>query len=169
MPSQPVLKRCKMAKITKSSVLNKLSDLTGIQTAIDELPSQLNTTISPVININPSFTLLVRSNASTTTAATTAYTTPSDKDFYLTYLYMSNVKDAACDNTAVYLNVDVPDGGTQRIASFENIPSVATSKEIAINFTYPIKLRRNSIMSLVGTFTAGTMTKRILIGGFLLD
>jgi len=117
-----------------------------------------------VIPISPVTKTLARAT-STATAASTVYTTPVDKDFYLTGITLGMTKDATCDNTIVQVAVTVD--GTQTIII--DVPSqsvTAYSTQVPVQFIPPLKLDRGQPIQVFGTFTVGTMRKNTCIYGY---
>ena len=157
-----------MARVTRSSVLLKIQDILGLQAGSEQVPVIANNSIQPVLDIHPKFTTVLKTATIATTSGITVYTTPTDKDFYLTFISLAFVKDVNCDNATVYVQI-VTNDGTIRLPFFENVSLVAEAKQVSIDFSNPIKLSRNNVISLVGTFTAGALTKRATIGGFILE
>jgi len=157
-----------MAKVTRSSVLLKLQDLSGMQTGGESLPVQLHSVISPVLNINPSFTTIIRAGNSSATGSTTLYTTPRDKDFYLTYVDFSYSKDVVNDGTGAAINI-VSEGATKILAVLGTQTLTAGSYYKNVAFPFPIKVDRNTAITMTGTFTAGSGSKFGTIGGFILE
>lgn len=159
----------KMATITRGSVIQKTQDLLGLQSGSDQIPNQSANIVSPVIEVGPKFSTIMKTNSASTSSNTTLiYTTPTDKDFYLTYACLSATKDAASDNTAVSLFVSV-DNSSSRVLFQEMQTLTATSFTNIANFNYPLKLNRGSQILLGGTFTVGTMNKRATIAGFIVE
>lgn len=117
-----------------------------------------------VIPIQPFVRNLVRAT-STATAALTAFTTPSDKDYFLTGLTLGITKDAACDNSTVQVAVTV--AGVQTI--IVDVPTqtlTAQSTQVPVMFNPPIRLDRNQPIQVFGTFTVGTMRKNLCLYGY---
>jgi len=157
-----------MARITRSSIIQKLQDLLGIQTGTDVVATDSSNVVQPVVDIGPNTTTIWKVTSATTTSSVTVYTTPSDKDFYLTYAFLSMTKDATSDN--ILTNATIVVGGvTLNILAIPSQTTTAWSDQVCVSFPYPIKLDRASIIVLAGTFSAGTMSKRLLIGGYLLE
>lgn len=120
--------------------------------------------IQPVVQINP-ISNIVRSNSSTTTGSTTVYTTPSDKDFYLTSLQYCYMKDAANDATSIGVNTTIQ-GVLQNLVFIRTITTTASQDVVNISFPYPIKIDRGVAVSIYGTFTAGNLYRSLVITGY---
>jgi hypothetical protein len=157
-----------MAQITRSSVIQKIQDIFGIQSGSDAVPTQTTGFVSPVVEVGPKFTTLFRHTSNTTTGILSIFNTPLDKDFYLTYAGMSITKDVSCDNVLLALNVTM--GGISR--SILILPSqtlTAGSNYMSQSYSYPLKIDRNTGITLSGSFSVGTLAKYGFIGGFILE
>ena len=157
-----------MARVTRSSVLLKIQDILALQAGSEQVPVMANNSIQPVIESGPRFTQVSVHNFNSATAALTVYTTPRDKDFYLTYADLSVTKDVVCD--CVLSNLIITQGGTsRRLLNIDMQTVTAGSFGKSLNFSYPIKLDRSAVITLNGAFGAGTLTKTACIGGFILE
>ncbi len=157
-----------MARVTRSSVLRWLTDVLGIQHGADEAPNYTSNQIVPVVDINPKITTIARANSSTDTNAITLYTTPTDKDFFLTYCVLSLTKTAASDNVLSYIRIQ-QDGANRVINVIVTQTTTAGSHQSTISFPYPIRCDRNTAIEMLGSMGAGAMTKYGTIGGFILE
>ena len=103
--------------------------------------------------------------------STTLYTTPSDKDFYLTGFNISVAKDAACDvATSSHTLRVVMFGANQSLALIPVITLTAERAETSADFPVPIKIDRNTIISfLSGAHTAGLFNRGVTIRGYTVE
>ena len=155
-----------MVDLNRSSISNNLNQELSIQ-ALASI-KKVNESIQPTYSANPKYTEIIKSGAISTTAVAVAYTTPRDKDFYLTFISIHIVKDATCDTSTINFQVNI--GGAT--TTFHKLPITALTaeqKSEIVLLPYPIKCDRNTNIQVQGTFTAGTMTKTIMIGGFILE
>ena len=143
-------------------------DIAGLQSGIDIVPKILNSTVSATLDLNPRFSNILKYNQTTATASNTLYTTPRDKDFYLTHAVLSFVKSALSDMASVSINA-VVSGATIRIITKELSSLAVENDTVIITFSYPIKIDRNTGITLAGSFAAGTCTKTGMIGGFIIE
>jgi hypothetical protein len=157
-----------MARVTRSSILLWMQDLLGFQAGANQVPVDTPNSIQPVIEVGPRFCQLIRASSRGTTGSSTIYTTPADKDFYITHAVLTLTKDATNDGTSLTLSAS--QGGL-----FSNILNIRTQTTTAgsfsqvISFPYPIKVDRNSAISYGMTFTAGSATFAANIGGFIIE
>jgi len=118
-----------------------------------------------VIPLNP-VVRIVRAGGSSATGTLTLYTTPSDKDFYLTTAILSMIKDVTCDATGgINLNA-VIDGVTKEIIVYGILTLTAQADTIVCNCPVPIKIDRNTAITVSGTYTAGTMRRSATVHGY---
>lgn len=135
------------------------------------IPSKVQDTIIPVVEINPSLlrtVSVIRSSTKSTTGTGTIYTTPSNQDFYLTSATLTLIADAACDNTSVVLKTIVDGASSGRDVLIIGKPTLtATQITQTIALKYPIKVDRNTAITYGGTFTVGAMTVSVSIHGYI--
>lgn len=152
--------------ITRSSVMNGAVTELGILPTPS--PDEMKKDISLVYPVNLKYTEIVKEITITTTTTTTIYTTPPGKDFYLTYLGISVVKDVANDNVVTSINLTI----ANKLTAFMNIQFTTLtvdSKFVFITFPYPVHIDRGTAIQLAGAFTVGTMSKKGVVGGFILE
>lgn len=150
-----------MVLARKGSVLFNARELLDLAEPINQSQNY----IQPVIEVGSKFTDLVKTGGNTTTSNATLYTTPLDKDFILTHAHISLTKDVTSDNTNAYIQV-VVGGANVRLTELRLQTLTALSTTCGYNYTIGIKLDRGSAITLIGGFTAGTLTKQATICGF---
>lgn len=162
-----------MAQIHNSELLKGMQDSAKLQTIRDRIPDQLADKIVPVMEVNPKLLRvcnIVRGANKATTASATLYTTPTDKDFYLTGIALSYTKNVTCDTATGALNVTVYiDGALQTLFSLAKLTLTAEEKTGSITFPIPVKLDRNTPITYGTTWTAGAMIQAISIVGYTVD
>jgi len=157
-----------MARITRSSILLWLQDLLGIQGGVDSVPQYLASQVVPVVDIQPKITTILKSSSATLTGETTVYTTPPNKKFFLTYVDVHYTKDSTSDGTQVYCLVTVG-GLSTTLTKIRFIAGSAGTDHKSIVFSYPILIDSNTAIKVAGYFTAGTQTREMTIGGYILE
>lgn len=106
----------------------------------------------------------------TSTGSQTIYTTPAEKDFYLTSATVSIIKDATCDMATGAVVILVTVNGVQSaVIGISTLTLTAQSDSVSVSFKYPIKIDRSSTVVMGGTFTAGACVRTGCITGFLSD
>lgn len=159
-----------MAEIHNTDLLKELKDGAKLQQLKDIIPSQLAEKVVPVMEVNPKLFRnidIVRQVPGTTTGSIIAYTTLTDRDFYLNFIVASYIKDVVCDAATGRIIVEATIGGASReIIGFPIINLTAQTAIIGISFPIPIKIDRGTSISMSGTYTAGVMSRTLSVGGF---
>lgn len=91
------------------------------------------------------------------TAASTLYTTPTNKDFYLTSASISMAKAVGDTGTVASITVFVDSpGSAQNLISLAGITLTAERDSIAVNYNPPIKIDRGTVIAFntSGTFSS---------------
>jgi len=157
-----------MARITRSRVLIWMQNVLGLQSGSDKIPQYIQDNVQPVVEITPKITDVVVAGSANVTTSTVIYSTPSDKDFYLTFLEISVTKDAVNDNLWTYAGVKL--GGLERaFCSLQFQTTTAGSAALIHDFGHPVKVDRGTDIRVIGSFAAGNMVKRLTVGGFILE
>jgi hypothetical protein len=158
-------------EIQKSELKSAIIASTGINPSAENIPSTLSKVIVPIIDVTPqkvTVSEMVKAVNSTTTGASTVFTTPSDRDFFLTGAAISMATDATADNTNVFLNC-VIGGATVQILRLNKITTTAFNGSMVKQFTNPIKLDKNTAITVSTSFTAGAAAFWGSIEGFTLS
>jgi len=112
-------------------------------------------------------TRIIKASGSSTTGTMTIFTTPTDKDFYITGLYLSMIKDVTNDmatgNVAIALTID---GVTVNPIGIGVLTLTAQSESVAFPFTTPIKVDRGTAITIGATYTAGSMRRFGSVHGY---
>jgi len=157
-----------MSKINRSSVINQQVNITGLNSAVDVVPTQLNNVVSPTLDLNPRFSMLTKGDNATTSGARTLITAPTDKDLYLTYLWLSLSKNVTSDCTSIILTATIG-GATSTLLRMDFQSLTAESDNISLCLPYPVKVDRGATISYTASFTAGAFSKSAGIGYFILE
>jgi len=118
--------------------------------------------IQPVINIEPS-TNVVRHNGGTGT--TTIYTTPSDKDFYITACSLSAYNSGATTASHARIQATI-DGVVRHLIYVTIIPSTTSANNAEMGFK-PIKIDRSTNIQIAGD--ASNAGAQASIHGYTVD
>lgn len=164
-----------MATIYNSDLTKAMIEAGKLATGRDKLPTELAEKIIPVINVNPrhnKYTTHVYSGASSATGSLSVAALPTGKEFYITYIIMSYVKDAACDAasgrvTLTYVPKDTD--VTTELADLPVLTLTADGKQVFLAFPYPLRCRSGSSILSNVTFAAGTMIRNIKVGGYFVE
>lgn len=164
-----------MATIYNSDLSKELQQGAKIQINRDDIPNQLAEKVVPVMEVNPKLLRrcnIIAGNTSTVTSGTVAvYTTPSDKDFYLVSYALAVAKDAACDisSGSVSMTATEADMGAIQLLGIPVITLTLQQDNISVQLPFPIKLKRNTAISIAGTFTAGICSRIGRIVGYTVE
>lgn len=145
------------AKITKTEVTDSLRKAVGLQSGVNTIPSILNPVIIPTIDVYAGKSLdYIKTGESLNNATVTLATTPTDRDVFLTAIFMSQGRDtAATGNNGCYLAVTI-NGATVKLMSLASVNSAGYGYSSGqISFKYPIKLDRNTTIVLYNNVAAG--------------
>jgi len=114
---------------------------------------------------------IIRSNSRNTTGSSTVYTTPTDKDFYLQAVLLSWEANAASDCTEFWVNVttDTENVASQRILGARRTTLTAGRGEQILSLVKPIKLARNTQVTLNQSFTVGAASMGASVIGYTVE
>lgn len=158
-----------MVNIHNDEVTRRLVEDTKLSIS-EGIPNQLSQTIAPVLIVNPRITSNVLKQLNNiATGNLTIFRTPIDKDFYLTSAFIAYSKDGSCNNTELRLVVVLPDGSTNDLLSIPSITLIANESNLSQSFNPPVKLQRDSEITLVGSFSLGLYAKSGGITGYSVD
>lgn len=159
-----------MATIHNSEITKTLRELADIQlNEVSNLP--LGTTIAPVLVVNPHNTLNYFANSQKTTTGDITITIPSNKDFYLTGLNVSFIKDATCDISTgrITVNATPKNDASKELMGLSVLTTTAQNQSLVQNFQKPILLERGSSIIMGGTYSAGLMSRYISLNGYTVE
>jgi len=150
------------------SIFLKANELFNIRDG-NFFSNELPKTITPVVDVKQN-TDVVGSLSRTTTGTATAYTTPTGVDFFLTGIELGIVKNATCDaGTGSIAVTALANSQTLNLVRLPILDLTAQDSSIYISFDNPIKLDRNTSVSVTGTYTAGTMVRIVSVYGYTSD
>lgn len=155
------------AKIYNSNLTKEVIDGAKLQVQDGNIPSEIAEKVIPVMEVNPK--LLRRVNIVKQNTSGNIYTTPTDRDFYLTAFNLSAYSTAVGANQ-ISISA-IPYGETAgvvigRICLFNTAAIDSQNGVLSQDFTVPIKLARGSAISLIA---AGTTVRSATIFGYTTD
>ena len=159
-----------MVDIQSKEVIDKISQDLKVQPAL-QIPRELAKQIQLVYSVNavPVANIFENETRTTTTGASNIFMTPTNRDFFLTHVYLHNVSDATADNTIIRLIVTKENGVQVDIIAFSKITTTAFSATHSITFNTPIKLLRGTNITFVNAFTVGVSVSDVNFSGFTID
>jgi len=163
-----------MTNINNAQAMKELVSAANLQLGYDEVPNKLASSIVPVININPKDYRRVnlhKAAAASNTTSTTIYTTPTDRDVFLTFAALSVIKDAANTSAASFINIGIEGGGAVGvpILKIAGIASTAQSGSQTITLNPPIKLLRGYAIAVGNGAGDGNIRADAIIGGYIVE
>jgi hypothetical protein len=161
-----------MVHINNRDAIRLIQD--GAKVSISEgFPTELSMAVVPVMDMTPDLHRVAdicEGASSAATGAFTVFTTPTDKDFYLTSAQISISKSAACDlATGVVSLTVVISAQTKSILNIATVTLTAQQQSIALGLPVPIKLDRGSVISMSGTFGIAALSRAASIVGYTTD
>jgi len=132
----------------------------------DHIPSDVLPFITPVMEIFP-FNSKIVSATLLNSASSTIYTTPADKDFYLTSVTLGVTKDGTSTSTFSAVNVIV-DGLTNAVISIPSLTLTAQTGNNSVTFFKPIKLDRNTAITITNSTATANIRSGCTIVGYEL-
>ena len=160
-----------MEQITSDETIRECSRVLGHQ--VETKPMLDTSKIMLMAEVNPKMlkfcNVAVRAT-STTSSTSTIYTTPTDKEFYLTGISLSYSATVLNDQVRVYVQAQtLPSNLMAPIIDINVVTTVAQANTFCRDFTVPIKIAPGTIIGLVKTFTAGAGVYTANITGYTID
>ena len=160
-----------MESITSDETIREVSKILGHQ--VENKPELDTSKIVLTSEINPKllkFCNVVVRATSTTSSTSTIYTTPTDKEFYLTGISLSYSATVLNDQTRIYIQTQtLPSNLMAPIIDINVVTTVAQSNNFSRDFTIPLKIAPGTIIGLVKSFTAGAGSYTANIVGYTID
>jgi len=151
-------------------VLDRIIKELGLQSLAEKLPLDLMTTIQPVLISNPERIVNVtRAIFKVTSGASTIFTTPTDRDFFLTYATLNVMADATADSTEYGMDIELASGLGENVIEMNKLSLTAFQNSEGITFNPPVKLSRGSPIRIVQSFSVGASVIGGYIGGYTVD
>lgn len=160
-----------MATIYNSNLSKELIDVAKLQVSKDVVPNQIADKIVPVIDVNPKHSRVINvivSALATNSTAGSLYVTPTDRDFYLSAIDLSMIKDATATSLYSCLRA-VINGATILFCRIPGITLTAQTGSISVAFPSPIKIDRGTTISLINSTNVANVTVAGTIYGYIID
>lgn len=158
-----------MATIYNSDLTKELTQAAGLQQARDIIPNQLAEKVVPVMEVNPNILRknnFVFSASSINATSTTLTTVPSDKEFWITNIVLSMIKDVTA--TSVYSRIlGTPHSGpTQALLEIIGLTLTVQSGQQVINLNAPIRMKAGTTITIVNSTNVGNVSATGIIYGY---
>lgn len=135
---------------------------------VGQIPTSLvGDVLVPVVIIGR-YANIVSASSRAVTGTGIFFTTPANKDFYLTSLYMSSASDATADNVRTVLRVSVK-GVLHELLVLRKITATETVQSQFMPFPMPLKLDRGTNINIITAFTAGAETAEFSLTGYTVE
>lgn len=157
-----------MVAITSSDAIQRFVDEAKLQSA-NGVPTQLNNQIVPVFEVNPRLTRfcdIVKTNSIANQTSATIYTTPTDKDFFLTSASLSYIKDVTSTSTGVAINVTI-NGLATSVLALPGITLTVSQGQISNTFLHPLKIDRNTNIAVISSTSVANIKAQGCISGYI--
>lgn len=122
----------------------------------------------PVIEVDKPIITIVKPGSTVNSTTSTIYTTPSDKDFYLTGVNLTMIKDSTATATLMGVNVLI-DATTVSILRIRGLTLTADKQTVSSNFSFPIKIDRGTNITLTSDTADANVSLSCVIFGFISD
>lgn len=144
-----------------SADMNRILNLKG------ESTNEIEDVIVPIIPIQRRADI-VRTLTKTSTGGSLVFTTAADKDTYITAVSLNYSADNASDGVKISLSGTV-DGVSREILTLCKITLTAANHTCSLCFTNPIRLDRNTSVTLTHAFTVGTERSCCNVIGYTVE
>jgi hypothetical protein len=162
-----------MTKVKNSDTTRELIKAANLQVGFDDIPSELAKSIVPVININPkNYTIsnvVAINDIVNSGGSATVYTVPTNKDFYLTNASLSMIKDVTATSIGTTLTVTPETGLATTILKIIGLTLTVQEEAVQLNLTFPLKLKKGSVISLANSTATGNVSASASIVGFTVE
>lgn len=162
-----------MATIYNTELFKEIKDGAKIQQMTDAIPSQLQGTVVPVMEVNPKLlrkTNFISGSTSSATGALSVITASTSVDTFITNLNVNLIKDATCDQaTGVVSIACTQDGIGKTLIRIPVITLTAQVFNMEIGFMNPIKVDRGSVITFSTSYSVGVMVRSAQVQGFTLE
>lgn len=139
-----------MSQIKRTDVIQEIVNTLGLG-SMDKVPNKMFESVMPVIDLNPNHNRIVnivRAANLLNATSTTIFTTPTGKDFFLTGACLSFIKDVTSTSTTSTIEIKTEDGTVVNIIRLASLTLTVQDQAVSISLPFPIKLFRNSVITL---------------------
>ena len=156
--------------MVNTDITKEVVDIFRVDTLVEPIPNSISVVEAHPRLVTPA--QIVKHAQASNNADTTIYQTTAVNTFYLTSASLTMVRDANATSTLHRIRITVddgtPSGALVEILSIPGITLTAGSATISISLPRPIKLIKNSYISLMSTNAVGNFSLTATITGFYL-
>lgn len=153
-------------RVKNTRIKNYFIDILKLNPIQDSIPDYVRQDIQPTVEVDKPFSNILRRASCINTTTATIYTTPTDKDFYLTGANISLTKDVSATSTSSAINVTI-DGVTQVLTEIKGISLTVQSDCMSVSLTHPIKVDRNTAITLTNATGTANVSSVACIQGYI--
>jgi len=160
-----------MATINNSDLKKNLIEGAKINIVTEAVPSELGKTVVPVMETNPKLLRIcdiIKYGVCSDSTVSAIYTTPADRDFYLTACSLSLIKDATAVSNISNLQVYI--GGIAiNVLAIAGITLTAQNGSMSLSFPTPIKIDRDTAIAIRNSNATSTVNSVGTIIGYIVE
>jgi len=135
----------------------------------DNILNDVSPVIQPIIEVKRPGKIFEVSGTLQNATSQTIFTTPNDKDLYLTSGTFSFIKDATSTATELTLKIYDYNGVQRSLIRVMCLTLTAQSNVIPFTFPLPIKLQRNTIITLTSDTNVATIRVGASLQGYEVE
>ena len=158
-------------KVKLTEITQAIQRSTGMNYE-DKVPRKVEQYIRLGIDISPlgssRYCDIIKSGQARNATTATIYTTPTDKDFYLTTALLSVIKDVTSTSTASDIAVTIG-GVVVKLIVISEITLTAQTETIPQSYSFPLKIDRGTNIIIENSTNVAEINARGSITGFLFD
>jgi len=161
-----------MAYIDNTQTKREIDDAIRGNSVSNVAPGQVSNDVQLVCDVNPKNYRkinVVKSGQASNSTATTLYTTPIDKDFFLTNAAISVNKDITATSIESAIVLTLEDGTSTSILNIGGITLTPQSQCMSISFNNAVKLKRNSTIVIINSSNVANILTKVNIMGYISD
>jgi hypothetical protein len=136
--------------------LNQLTDIT---------PAKVNTSIQPVYEVYGKVVNVTYSNSAVNATSATIATTPTDKDFYISAITLSMIKDASATSTISTVTATI-NNVSSTLTAIRTLTLTAQAQTITLCLTVPVKIDRGTNILVTNATAVGNISTNATIQGY---
>jgi hypothetical protein len=160
-----------MAYIDNTDTKKEMNDAMRGNSVSNLAPTRIADTVQPVININPKdyrrLNIVKRQTAINATSGT-IYTTPADKDFYVTSASLTMIKDVTSTSVSSTISCTI-DGISTQLLFIPELSLTVQTLSVSESFPNAIKLDRNTTITVTNSTNVANITSAGCIKGYTVE
>lgn len=160
-----------MAYIDNTQTKREIDDAIRGNSVTNLAPTKVSDNVQLVLNVNPKDyknSEIVLSNTCVNSTSSTIYTTPTDRDFYLTSAQLSMIKDAGALSTYSAINCTINGDANVRLIRVIGLATTAQTESLSISFPAPVKVDRGTAITVINSNAGANVSASGLIAGYLI-